>query len=217
MSTEETIQSSPTPIKMKNKSITFKDIQKQAKKMDQMSTYILDTDYETNTNTVIKYYEQFSQSRIDSLLQEAYANIEYASANNIDFFEGENQDSIFMHYISFLISIRFTNLDKIVPTTLPEQIPFMTDMYETGLLNRIHEEVLPQDQIFAILEKLESFSTLVNQISNLEETTRNEILSSVQNKEILGNNPHANVIHPLVNPPVSPTPTSTVDTDDIDA
>lgn len=200
----ETIKSASTPPvkpKMKNTSITVKSNQQKKKKMDLMSTYILDTDYETNTNTIIKYYEQFTLKRIDSLLEEAYANLQYATVNNLDYFKGEQQDLQFMHYISFLAAVRFTSLDKEVPNTLPEQIPVMLDMYETGLLTRIHDEVLPQEEFYKIIEKLESFTVLANKIDGLEDSTRNEILSSVQNKEILNyTQSQPDVIHPLVNP-----------------
>lgn len=202
MSINETNQPTP-PVKpkMKNTSLTIKSNQQKKKKMDQMSTYILETDYENNTNTIIKYYEKFTQKRIDSLLEEAYANLNYATENNLDYFKGEQQDLQFMHYISFLAAVRFTSLDKEVPTTLPEQIPVMLDMYETGLLTRIHDEVLLQEEFYKIIEKLENFTVLANKIDGLEDSTRNEILSSVQNKEILNyTQSQSDVIHPLVNP-----------------
>lgn len=195
--------SSPTPSikpKMKNKTISFKDIQKQNKKMDQMATYILETDYESNTNTVIKYYEKFSQSRIDSLLKEAYANLQIAEEEGIEFFQQGDMDANFHFYISFLTAVRFTSLGKDVPSTVSEQMPLMMAMYNKGLLNRIHDEVLDQAEVAKITDKIGQLADLVNKIANLEDSTRNEILSSVQNKEILGSrDPHQDVIHPLVN------------------
>lgn len=190
-----------TPPKMRNKTITLKDIQKQAKKMSQMSTYVLDTDYETNTNTVIKYYKEFDQSRIDALLEEAYANLQDAKEEDIEFFKGDNLDANFLFYITFLIAVRFTSLDKDVPSSVSEQMPLMMDMYNKGLLNRIHDEVLDQSEVAKITDKLNQFTSLVNQIANLEESTRQQVLESVQNKEILEQfNQNKDVIHPLVNP-----------------
>jgi hypothetical protein len=198
-----TKQQPPTPPKMKNKTISLKDIQKQAKKLDQMSTYILDVDYETKTNTVIKYYEEFSQSRIDELLKEAYLNLEIAEKEDIKFFKQDDYDANFLFYINFLIAVRFTSLDKDVPSSVSEQLPIMMDLYNRGLLNRIHDEVLNQSEVAKVTEKLEQFQTLVSKIADLEQSTREQIKSTVKNSEILGRND--SVIHPLVNPSVSPT------------
>lgn len=214
MSTKENKTATTTPPyqpKMKNVGISFKEISKQNKRTDKLSTYILDTDYEANTNTVIKYYETFSEPKIEALLQEAYSNLQYAEVNNIDFFSGEEQDSKFIKYIMFLISVRFTSLDKTVPTNLPEQIPMFLEIVSNRLFERIFDEVLPADEVARVLEKLQQFTSLVNQIANLEESTRNEILSSVQNQEILNytQTPQVSklttiskgeVIHPLVDP-----------------
>lgn len=192
--------SNSTP-KPRNRTINLKEIVKKEKQMDKMSTYILDRDYESNTNTIIKYYEKFSQERIDDLLQEAYKNLDYVKREKLPYFQGENQDVEFMSYIIFLISVRFTSLDKDVSTDFTNQVPIMASMYTTGLTDRIQNEVLPQEEIYRILEKLEQFTSMVNKISNLEESTRDEILSSVQNKEILNyTQPNTDVIHPLVNP-----------------
>lgn len=200
---ENTTTSTPTsPVKpkMKNTSITIKKNTEHKKKMNQMSTYILDTDYETNTNTIIKYYEEFDFKQIESLLEEAYANVKYNEEENLGFFSTEME---FISYIMWLISVRFTNLSKDVPTTLPEQIPIFLDMVSTGLLSRIHEEVLDSSEVYKIIDKLNQFTEIAARIADLEESTRNEILSTVQNKEILNYGKSKNksdVIHPLNNP-----------------
>lgn len=186
----------PAKPKMKNTSITIKKNAEQKKKMNQLSTYILDTDHETNTNTIIKYYAEFDFKQIESLLEEAYTNVKYNEEENLGFFSTEME---FVSYVMWLISVRFTNLSKDVPTTLPEQIPIFLDMVSTGLLSRIHEEVLDSSEVYKIIDKLNQFTEIAARIADLEESTRNEILSTVQNKEIL-NYKQPDVIHPLNNP-----------------
>lgn len=182
--------------KMKNSSITLKKNKSLANKMNKMSTYVLDTDYENNTNTIIKYYEEFSYEKIDELLEEAYTNISYAHENNLDTFKN---DADFLAYVMWLISVRFTSLSKEVPSNLEEQAVFMKEMKETGLFQRIHDEVLNQEEVYKVLDKINEMNQLVHKVSELGEEELEKLKGSIENPEIFNLGKKA-PIHPLVNP-----------------
>lgn len=171
--------------KPRNKTINLKDIQKIDKQMSKMSTYVLERDYEKNVNTIIKYYEVFSQEKIDDLLKEAYEAVELAEKEGLPFFEGENQDSDFMGLINFLVAVRFTSLDSSVPKDFSKSSALMISMYNQGLTHRIINDVLDPAEVHKIFEKLEQYAALVSRISDMGEDIRKEALEEIENEEIL--------------------------------
>lgn len=199
MTKNKTTKQGTASPKPRNKTINLKEIQRREKKLDKMSTYVLDTDYDKNENTIIKYYEEFSHDRIEALLEEAYSAINEAEEEGIPFFKGENQDSDFLGFVNFLIAVRFTSLDKMVPKKFSESYPLMISMHRQGLTNRIHDEVLDQEEVAKVYDKIEQLTLIVDKITRLEKTTREELVNTVQNKEIL-NYMDPEVVHPLIDP-----------------
>lgn len=182
------------PKKPRQKSLTLKGVEKQYKELSKLSTFVIDPE----TNLVIKYYEKFDEIKIQELLQFAYEHLTYAQENKLDFF---SSDGKFLEYIHYLIIMKFSNLGDDQPTDFESHKSIRDQIISTGLFNLFFESIFDGNEVIKIIERFEQFTSLVNQIANLEESSRNEVLSSVRNKEILNYTQPA-VIHPLVNPKV---------------
>jgi len=186
--------------KMKNTEIRRKSIIANNKRKGQMSTYILDTDYENNTQTVLKYYKEFSKNKIDAVLEEIHAGIKQAEEEGYEWFTDEEEYQ-FYFYVRFLIAVRFTGLNKDVPTDFGGQIAFMKEMDNDGLTDRIHTEVLDNNEVQKVYDRLGEYTAVINSIMEIGASMLDSLGDTVENKEVLNmfkakNNP----IHPLVNP-----------------
>lgn len=189
------------------KPITLKNIQKQQKKINQWTTYVLDE----KTNTVLKYYEVFDNHKIEELLTEAYEKIQYAEANDIELF---TDDSRFMQFIYFLLIKHFTHLGDQIPDNLEGQIQAMDSLVSTGLFEEIFNNILDSNEVLRVVERFQEFQALVIQMGNVLLDAQKELDEKVVNKEIfntikspLGDMADlhtAQPIHPLVKPPISP-------------
>lgn len=201
---EERAKQSSTPQKPRNHTFTLKDHNQQKREINKLSTYILKTDHEKNINTVIKYHEVFGELKINEVLEEAYNSLKENEEQDLGFFTSDDQ---FIKYVLFLTFSRFSSLDKIIPNTLPEQIPFMLEMVDTGLFNTLHSEVFDQGEIEKVLDRLAEYHALVTQVGNALVNTQQELEKTVVNKEIFDSISFSRTaqdiqpIHPLVNPP----------------
>lgn len=167
--------------KPSNRSITFKDIKKQKKQIDKWHTYVLEEDYENNKNTIIKYRSVFGETAIQELLQEAFESTQVDEKKKLDYFK---DDEHFLAYVHFLIAVRFTNLGKQVPKDFEKQIPLMNELIDTGLFERIFNEVLPPQEVDKIFTKLAEFRILVERSGELVEKGQ-ESLDNLKNKEVM--------------------------------
>lgn len=162
----------------RKKPISVKQLEKQAKKLNEYSTFTIDPEQ----NLVIKYYEKFDDIKIQALLEEAYQNLTYVQQNELDFFTSDDQ---FLQYIYFLIAVRFTHLENEVTHDIESQIPIMRNMISTGLFNVIFEDVLDGNEVMKVIDRLEKMQEAVNKILHLEDEHRKKVLENVQNPEIL--------------------------------
>lgn len=183
--------------KMKNTSMTIKKNRTKKNRMDKMETYVLETDVENNTNTVIKYYKLFNHNKINDLLKEAHENLELDKKEDLGFF---TDDAVFINYVMWLVAVRFTSLSKDVPKDLKEQASIMEDMVGTGLLERIHDEVLDQSEVFKVVERINKLAQLTGDIERQSKEIFEQLEDTVENPEIFNLGKNKDVIHPLVNP-----------------
>lgn len=183
--------------KMKNTSMTIKKNKAHKNRMDRMETYVLEADVENNTNIIIKYYKEFNHNKINALLEEAYENLELDKKDNLGFF---TDDAVFINYVMWLVAVRFTSLSKDVPKDLAEQVVIMSDMVSTGLLERIHNEVLDQAEVFKVIEKINSLTKLAEDINKESQEIFEQLENVIENPEIFNLGKNKDVIHPLVNP-----------------
>lgn len=189
-------------VKAKNKTINLKEIQRIDKKMDRMSTKVLSYDLKTNTNTVIKYYELFSDEKIIDLLEEAHEAIHQAQEDeDIPFLKGERQDTDLLGFIEFLIAVRFTNLSDQVPRNFHDSYPIMLQMRNQGLTKKIHNEILDPSESSKVFERMTELTEAVGLLIDTISGEQKEVFSQIRNKEIL-NLGKPRVIHPLNNPDV---------------
>lgn len=182
---------------MKNTSMTIKKNRAKKNRMDRMDTYVLETDYENNTNTVIKYYKEFNHNKINTLLEEAYENLELDKKEDLGFF---TDDAVFINYVMWLVAVRFTSLSKDVPRNLTEQVGIMDEMVSTGLLETIHDFVLDQAEVFKVVEKINSLTKLAEDINKESKEIFEQLEDVIENPEIFNLGKNKDVIHPLVNP-----------------
>jgi len=188
---------STKPKQVRQKPISLAQIKKQQKEINTMSTYVLDSE----TNTVLKYYEKFDNLLIEELLTELHENVLFADKHNIDFF---NDESIFLKYVYFLLIKKFTHLGKDIPDTLPEQIPVISTLISTGLFETIFEHCFDPEEVARVIEKFQQFTILAEQLISLNQFAKQELEEKVDNKEIFqAFNSNKQPIHPLVNPTVA--------------
>lgn len=178
--------------KPRQKNLTLKTVEKQFKQLSKLSTYVINPD----ENLVVKYYEKFDEIKIQELLQTAYEHLSYVEENNLTFFTSDEQ---FLQYVHYLMIMKFSSLGDDQPTDFEPQVSIMNQIVSTGIFNLFYQSIFDGDEVMKVLERFEQFQTLVDKIVDLEASTREQIKSSVQNKEILNYTQPA-VIHPLVSP-----------------
>lgn len=183
--------------KMKNTSMTIKKNRAHKNRIDKMDTYVLETDVESNTNTVIRYYKEFNHNKINDLLEEAYENLELDKREDLGFF---TDDAVFINYVMWLVAVRFTSLSKDVSKDLKEQAPIMDEMVATGLLETIHDEVLDQSEVFKVIDRINKLAQITGDIERKSKEIFESLEDTVENPEIFNLGKNKDIIHPLVNP-----------------
>ena len=174
MSTKSTKQTQRKP---RAKKLNLKEIEKRYKDINTLTPYPIDKE----RNIVIKYYEQFPHDRIEAIIKEAYEQILYDKENNIGFL---NKDENFIPFILFLTIKHMTDLQDEIPNELEAQITIFKQMVSNGLYERLLNDMFSPDQTALVIEKIATFASLTTQIAELNEETRNELLSKVQSPVI---------------------------------
>lgn len=162
--------------KPRSKKLTLKKIQSEHKKLNTMSTFVYDED----TNTRIKYYEQFSESKIDELLKELHSSLVYVEENNLEFFKDEAEFILFTH---FLIIKHFTDLGDEIPDDFPTQFTIMHQLYDKGIYHKLMNDMFDGNEIMKVLDRIDE---MVNMVLKIDEAAREELakLGQLQNKDI---------------------------------
>lgn len=159
------------------KKLTLKQIQKEHKQLNKMASYV----YDDANNITIKYYEQFSESKIDELLLDLYDSMKQAEDDGLDYFEDEARIVFFVH---FLIIKHFTDFKNEIPNDFPTQHTIMKQFYDKGIYYDLMNNMFDGNEVTKVIERVEEKVGMVNKIM---EATQKELakLERLENKEIL--------------------------------
>lgn len=175
------------PKKPRQKTYNLKSLEKDYKQLSKLSTYVLNEE----TNEVIKYYEKFDEAKIHELLETAFSHLVYVREQNLPFF---NSDFEFEQYLYYLIIYKFSTVVDESVVTFEDHQNVLSQLVSTGLFEFFFEFIFDGNEVMKILDKRDKMVNLVEKINSLEESTRNEILEKVQNKEVLNYNPNREVV-----------------------
>ena len=131
----------------KQSPIKLKEIIAQANKLDVMSTYVVDAE----TKKIIKYNKVFDKSKVEELTLELFEDMQYAIANEYNFFESDEQ---LIKYELLLIVKYFTHFKDEIGDTFEDKINALEALMRTGLLDIIFEDVLDKDQVVDVIEQI---------------------------------------------------------------
>lgn len=174
MSTKQPKTNQPsTKNKKRQRNIKLSDIQAKQKDVNKQTIYV----YDKENNIVIRYNEKFNPATTENLLKLTYDNLVFAEKNNINYFKN---DTAFLQYIYFLIIKFYSNLGKDIPDKLDEQIPVFHSIIETGLFELFFNELFDPEEVLGVVDKVKSFAQVIDQIAQLDEHAREQVLSSIE-------------------------------------
>lgn len=127
--------------------IKLKDVIAESKKIDTMSTYLVDSD----KKKVIKYYEVFDKTKVETLLAELFEDMQYAIQNDFNFFENDEE---LIKYELLLIIKHFSHFKDEIGSTFEEKMSAMEALMRTGLYDLFFEEVFNKDEVAEIIEQV---------------------------------------------------------------
>lgn len=127
--------------------IKLKDVITEARKLDVMSTYEIDSE----TKKTIKYYKVFDKSKVEQLTLELFEDMQYAIANEQNFFQSDDQ---LIKYELLLIVKHFTHFKDEIGETFEDKISAMEALMRTGLFDLIFEEILDKDQVVDVIDQI---------------------------------------------------------------
>lgn len=159
--------------------------------------------WDAETNTVIKYYDEFNKNKVEELLIELYQDIEYAENENLKFF---HKDENMMKYTSLLIIKHFTHFKKTMPNDFEKKLQYMEEMIGIGLVELMFKELFPEEEVQQVFEKIIETAVMAEQvtkIANENQKKLEEFLANSDNLSQLSNlKKHGeevmNAIHPSI-------------------
>jgi len=173
MTTKTKKANQPSTKNKRQRNIKLSDIQAKQKDINKLSTHV----YDKENNIVIRYNEKFNPATTEKLLNLTYDNLVFAEKNNINYFKN---DTAFLQYIYFLIIKFYSNLGKDIPDKLDEQIPVFHSIIETGLFELFFNELFDPEEVLGVVDKVKSFAQVIDQIAQLDEHIREQVLSSIE-------------------------------------
>ena len=137
-----------SPSRPRQKTVSFKSLEKQVKKLNTYSTYVVNEE----TNEVIKYYEEFGEAKIDELLMELKEHIDYDQQR-----EEENRffinDQKVYECIHYLCCKHFTHFKDEIGTQFETNIQAMVFMHDKGYLSLLHNEIFNPAEVFKVYDR----------------------------------------------------------------
>ena len=168
----KTKSSKKAPAKPRQKNLTLKSVQKQFNQINSLSTHVINEE----TNEVVKYYKEFDQKKIQSLLVEAYEKLTYVHSNpEIEYFTNDEE---FISFISYLTIKYFTHFyDELKDSTFEDDISAMDALISTGLYKTILNDVLDGSEVVKVLETMNEFMQAASLAIEAETNSREKVLS----------------------------------------
>lgn len=169
---------SPSP---RQKTISLKDMNKQAKKLNDYSTYTVET--KDNVSMIFKYNEQFDYQKIEELLKDLQAHLKYA---NEHYPEQINDDFIYK-FLFYLIIKHFSNIKAEVDkegNTFEVNMQARDTLISLGYYKMFYSEIFNWDEVMKVIDSFNELVELVSKEITLDEETKQKIMN-IQNKDVL--------------------------------
>ena len=127
--------------------IKLKEILTESKKVDVMSTFIVDPE----TKKTVKFNKYFDRTKVEELIKELFADMMYAVENEYNYFETEEQ---LIKYELLLVIKYFTHFKDEIGETFEEKILAMEALMKLGLYDLFFDEIFDQDQVADVIERV---------------------------------------------------------------
>ncbi|MFJ7915853.1 hypothetical protein B1B04_09255 [Lysinibacillus sp. KCTC 33748] len=127
--------------------IKLKDILAESKKVDVMSTFVVDPE----TKKTVKYNEYFDRTQVEKLTLELFNDMQYAIEKEYSFFESEEQ---LIKYELLLIIKYFSHFKNEIGDTFEEKIMAMEALMKIGLFDLFFDEIFDQNQVGEVIERV---------------------------------------------------------------
>lgn len=127
--------------------IKLKEILTESKKVDVMSTFIVDPE----TKKTVKFNKYFDRTKVEELIKELFTDMMYAVENEYNYFENEEQ---LIKYELLLVIKYFTHFKDEIGETFEEKILAMEALMKLGLYDLFFDEIFDQDQVADVIERV---------------------------------------------------------------
>lgn len=107
----------------------------------------------------IRYYNKFSDTKIEKVLKELYEALAYDEENNLRLFK---EDETLFQYSYFLVIKHFTDFGKEFPNDFESSIVLFNKMIELELFTEIINNVLPLNEVGRVIERIKTRHKAVN-------------------------------------------------------
>lgn len=177
MSNENKKNKSISPSRPRQKTLKLNDLDKKAKKLNQLTTYTIDR----KTNEVVKYNEIFDEKKIQELIIELNEHMQYDKKNKIGYFEN-NQKVI--EYIYFLIIKHFSHFKNEIGSQFETNIASFDKLVSLGLFHKFHNDIFDPEQVAKVFDRFYERIEIVSDVIKLDDETK-EKLANLQNKDLI--------------------------------
>lgn len=131
----------------KQSPIKLKEVLSESKKVDVMSTFIVDPEI----NKTVQYNKYFNRTQVEELVKELFADMQYAIKNEYEFFENEEQ---LIKYELLLIIKYFSHFKNEIGETFEDKIMAMEALMKIGLFDLFFDEIFDQNQVADVIERV---------------------------------------------------------------
>lgn len=166
----------PTP---RSKVLKMSDVDKKIKKLNELSTYTIDT----KTGEAVKYYEVFDEKKIQELLAELNDHMQYDKEHTIGYFESDQK---VIEYLNFLVIKHFSHFRDEIGTQFETNLAAFDKLVSLGLFHKFHTDIFNPEQIAKVFERFYERIELATKVIELPEETKQQ-LANMQNKDIIFN------------------------------
>ena len=166
-----------SPTKPRQKVLKLSNLEKQAKKLNVLTPFVINSE----TNEIVKYYEEFDELKIQELLVELNTHIQYDQENNIGYFE-DNQKVI--EYLNYLVIKFFSHFHDEIGSQFETNIVAFETLVRLGLFHTFHNEIFNPEQVAKVFDRFYERIELASKVIELDEADKQK-LANLQNKDIL--------------------------------
>lgn len=144
--------------------------------------YVKNQKCPVDNKTTLLYSQAIGHDKIDELLTELAETLKYAEENKIDY---PSNTLHVIEYLQYLCFKYFTNLEEALDSKDYEtNIVAFRNAYKKGWMQKVLNE-LDVNEYGKVFDRF--YETIENtaKIANLQEKSKQELLNTIQNKEVL--------------------------------